>query len=102
MSVDITAIQNLTGNPVSLLQVANTWSGNIFGLLLVVIITLSTYYGLRGGIRGEPSREALSAAFFVGCVSSVLLVLMSVLDNRFLAASALLLAGALVMLFNRK
>lgn len=101
MSVNITEIINMTGSPVAIFQVANSWTGNLFGILLLTIITMSTYYGLRGGIRGEPSREALTAAFFVGSIVSVFFVMLGILDNRFLAATALLFGGALVMLFNR-
>lgn len=101
MTVNISAIANMTGSPVTLFQVANTWTGNLFGIFLLTIITMSTYYGLRGGINGEPSREALTAALFVGAIVSIFFVMLGILDNRFLAATALLFTGALVMLFNR-
>lgn len=102
MTVNITQLANLTGDPTSLLVVANNWTGNLFGIFILIIITASTYYGLRGGFVREPSREALSAALFVGAVTSIFMVMLHILDNKYLAATALLFGGALVMLFNRE
>lgn len=99
--VNISLIQNMSGSPVELFQVANTWTGNLFGLFMLVIIIMGIYYGLRGGLHAEPSREALAGALFAGAIVSVFFVMLGILDNRFLAATALLLAGSLIMLFNR-
>lgn len=87
---------------IGLLQAANTYTGGLYGLFILVIIGGAVYFGLRGGVKGEPSREALSAALFVTTITSVLMTLIGMLDTKYLGASVLLLIGAVVLLFNRE
>jgi len=100
MTYNITMIQDIN-SPIGLLTLANSWTNDLFGLFLLVVITASVYFGLRGGLRGEPSREAMSAALFVGAVTSVFFVILGFLDTKFVAATVLLFAGAVAMLINR-
>jgi hypothetical protein len=98
MSYDFTILNN-THSIVTVIQAANTFTGGIYGLFIIIIVGVVTYFGLR---MFEPTRECLVAATFASTLTSIFLRVLNVVDTMYVTACIILLIGAVVMLINRE
>lgn len=77
---------------------ANDLAGGFIGTFFLFLVWLVVYFKLRG----EPTREAAVAAFFVTFIAALLMTLIDLVDKGVLAITIVLLIGSIVMLFIRE
>ena len=83
---------------ITVIQVANDFTGQIFGLFILIAIFLTIYFGLK---MYEPTREAFAAATFGVFICAIFLRILDIINNTYFAACIILLIGAVVMLINK-
>lgn len=87
---------NITSFP-ALLEYDNTITGGLFGLFILIGVTLIAYVA-TGQYRKEVS---FSFAMFIGFVSSVFLSAMGLLGGHIVVIMAVLLGGSVLYLLTR-
>lgn len=96
MTYDISLLSNQT-SILGLMQVANTYTGDLLGIFLVVIIGVALYLQLN---TFAPQRQAIVGTLFVTMIIGLLLTIMGLLPTAFFIVLVILLIGAVVFLIN--
>lgn len=91
------AAWNLNNGFIGFFTYLNTQSHQLLGLTIVILATLAVYHLAKP----EPTREAATAASFVGMIVSVLLAVLGIADARVMGAMIVLFLGAIALLINR-
>lgn len=98
MPYDMSLLQNQTGFLGPIIA-ANTYTGGLFFLIIIVIIGASLFFALRGQNR---NRESFAATMFILTILSGLLTLMGLLDTKLFGGCVILTILSVVFLINKK
>lgn len=93
MTYNLTLLEN--GNTLyGLFQIANTYTNNILGIALTVLVGLLIYYRYRD----EPTPEVMVATTFAMAITAVLFRILGLVDNYVVGGVIILFILAFVFL----
>jgi hypothetical protein len=97
MAYNLSVLDNSTGI-VDVAKAANGFTGGLLGILIIVIICLAIYFGLRF----ENPKNAFVAASFVAAILSILFRIIGLVNDYVPVVCILLVIGAFALMIQKQ